>query len=161
MRESIGTTWIFQLVIIFTLIFVAFLALSINYTRAFKIKNEIVTIMEKYEGVGTGEGQSLSIINNYLLNNAYGIKSACHEGEFGALTLKDTTLEYVNTDSRNKKYYYCIKPIPTTSMAKQDQYRFNIRIFFKFSLPIIGDLMTFSIDGTTIDIVNANTSGLY
>lgn len=161
MRQSIGTTWIFQLVIIFTLIFVSFLALSINYTRAFKIKNELVSIMEKYEGVGSGEGQSIAIINNYLLNNAYGIKSGCRDGEFGALSLKNTVLEYVTADNKKNNYYYCIKPIPTTSMAKQNQYRFNIRVFFKFSLPVIGDLMTFSIDGTTMDIVNANTSGIY
>ena len=47
MRQAIGTTWILQLVIIFMLIFVAFLSLSLNYTKAFKIKNEIITTIEK------------------------------------------------------------------------------------------------------------------
>ena len=160
MREAVGTTWIFQLVIIFTLIFVSFLALSINYSRAFRIKNEILSIMEKYEGVGDQEGQSISIINNYLRNNAYGVKGACREGEFGSLSLNDHSLEYVNDFNSNNRYFYCVKAIPTYTLAKQEQYRFNVRIFFKFNLPIIGELMTFSIDGTTMDIVNANTSAL-
>ena len=66
MRESIGATWILQLVIIFMLIFVAFLALSVNYTKAYKIKNEVVTIIEKYEGVSSKKEGSIEIINNYL-----------------------------------------------------------------------------------------------
>ena len=160
MREAVGTTWIFQLVIIFTLIFVSFLALSINYSRAFRIKNEILSIMEKYEGVGDQEGQSISIINNYLRNNAYGVKGSCREGEFGALSLNDNSLEYVTSDGSKNTYYYCVKAISTYTLAKQEQFRFNVRIFFRFNLPIIGELMTFSIDGTTMDIVNANTSAL-
>ena len=44
MRQAIGTTWIMQLVIIFMLIFVAFLALTINYTKAFKMKNREIHI---------------------------------------------------------------------------------------------------------------------
>ena len=43
-----------QLVIIFTLIFVAFISLTINYTRAFKTKNELVSMIEKYEGIEIG-----------------------------------------------------------------------------------------------------------
>ena len=56
MRQAIGTTWVMQLVIIFMLIFVAFLALTINYTKAFKIKNELITFIEKNEGVSEREG---------------------------------------------------------------------------------------------------------
>ena len=48
MRTSIGNTWILQLVIIFMLIFVSFLALSLNYTKAYKLKNELVTMIEKW-----------------------------------------------------------------------------------------------------------------
>ena len=51
MREAIGGTWLTQLIIIFMLIFVAFLALSLNYTKAFKVKNEILSIIEKRERI--------------------------------------------------------------------------------------------------------------
>ena len=59
-----------RLTIIFMLIFVAFLSLSLNYTKAFKIKNEIITTIEKYEGLTSSESKtspgSIKIINNYL-----------------------------------------------------------------------------------------------
>ena len=54
MRQAIGSTWVLQLVIIFMLIFVAFLALSINYTKAFRVKNELVTMIEKFLGRPVG-----------------------------------------------------------------------------------------------------------
>ena len=51
MRESIGGTWITQLVIVMMFVFVAFLALSVNYSKAFRVKNQMISIIEKYGGV--------------------------------------------------------------------------------------------------------------
>ena len=52
------------------LIFVAFLALTLNYTKAFKMKNDIITIIEEREGITNNKNGklngSISLINNYL-----------------------------------------------------------------------------------------------
>ena len=50
MREAIGGAWLFGLVITFIVFFASFLAISVNFSRAFNIKNEIVDMVEKYEG---------------------------------------------------------------------------------------------------------------
>ena len=71
MKQSIGATWITGLVVSFMLIFVSFLSLSVNYNKVFRIKNEALTIIEKYEGAKDGEGSSIQILNNYLLYNNY------------------------------------------------------------------------------------------
>ena len=42
MRESMGGTWLFGIVIVFIALFASFLAYSISYTRAFNVKNEII-----------------------------------------------------------------------------------------------------------------------
>lgn len=55
MRESIGGTWIMGIVMLFIVLFASFLALSINYTKAFRVKNEIINIIEKHEGYTTGD----------------------------------------------------------------------------------------------------------
>ncbi len=149
MRQAIGSTWIMQLVIIFMLIFVAFLALTINYTKAFKIKNELVTMIEKYEGLSVGKNGSVALINNYLKYNNYTIKSTCEEGEWGAKSLDSEVLEYSES---KEKYYYCVKKTSTATIGLQDRAKYTIRIFFHFSLPVIGELFTFSVDGDTIDI---------
>ena len=51
MRESIGTQTIFKAVLIFTFLFSGFIAVAITYNKAYKIKNEVINILEKYEGV--------------------------------------------------------------------------------------------------------------
>lgn len=153
MRQSIGSTWIMQLVIIFTLIFVAFISLTINYTRAFKTKNELVSMIEKYEGIGLGEETgAITIINNYLSYNNYSVQGKCEENEYGATSITSIALEPA---TNNKKYYYCVRKESTATSAMPNRARYRIRIFFHFSLPIIGDLFTFSVEGTTIDISHA------
>ena len=50
MREAIGGTWLFGLVITFIVFFASFLAISVNYSKAFNVKNNIVDMISKYEG---------------------------------------------------------------------------------------------------------------
>lgn len=151
MRQAIGSTWILQLVIVFMLIFVAFLTLSINYTRAFKIKNEIMSMVEKYEGMKEGTDGSVALINNYLKYYNYSSTHACEEGEYGAPNLDSPTLE--KADGRTK-YYYCVSRISTKTTTFPDRSKYGLKIFFKFNLPVLGDLFTFTVRGTTIDINN-------
>ena len=53
MREAIGGTWLFGIVILFIALFSAFLAYSVSYTKAFNTKNEIINIIERNEGFTT------------------------------------------------------------------------------------------------------------
>ena len=51
MRESVGSTWLFGIVLAFTLIFSGFLVLALSYSKAYKLKNEVTSMIEKYEGL--------------------------------------------------------------------------------------------------------------
>lgn len=66
MRESIGGLWLFSIVITFIVLFVSFLAYSISYTRAFKVKNEIINYIERAEGFTTTEGDIRNISSDEL-----------------------------------------------------------------------------------------------
>ena len=50
MKEAIGGGWLLGFVAVFIVIFSAYLAISINYTKAFKVKNKIINIIEEKEG---------------------------------------------------------------------------------------------------------------
>lgn len=152
MRQAIGTTWIMQLVIIFMLIFVAFLALTINYTKAFKIKNELISIIERNEGIKETADGSVGLINNYLLYNNYTVQGSCEVGEYGG---KDLNINTISEVIAGEKYSYCVKKISTSTPTTPKRARYEVRIFFRFSLPIIGDLITFPVEGTTINITNS------
>ena len=150
MREAIGGTWITQLVIIFMLIFVAFLALSLNYSKAFQMKNEMLTMIEKKEGLTTGSNGSIALINNYLAMNNYHVKKSCKIGTYGVSDLRGTTIEQVTNDG--KTFYYCIEKIKSPSSKHTNQVFYKVNMFFYFNLPVVGDIFKFTINGATNDI---------
>lgn len=57
MRNSMGMTWTFQIMLIFILIFASFLAIYINFNKAFKMKNEVINIIERNEGISDSNGR--------------------------------------------------------------------------------------------------------
>ena len=156
MRQATGTTTLFQIVIGFTLLFAAFLSVAITYNRVFRLKNETLGIIERYEGISD---KSLGIINNYLKNSGYTTKRNCEKDEFGVDNLDRNVYEKV--DNENKKYYYCLSDYTQTN-ANGDQIFYKIKLFFNFNLPFIGDLVTFKITGETkgIKLWDINEQGL-
>lgn len=51
MKEAIGGVLSLNLILIFLVIISCYLAFSVNYTKAFRVKNEIRSIIEKNEGL--------------------------------------------------------------------------------------------------------------
>ena len=154
MKEAVGTTTIFKLVLAFTLLFSGFLAISITYNKVYKLKNETVSIIEKYEGVNR---KSLRIINNYLHNSGYNIKGHCESGEYG---VKDLNYEDYELAKNNEEYYYCLNYYckNRTCSLNDNQIFYKVKVFFKFNLPFFGDLTTFKVTGDTkaIKLYNRN-----
>ena len=152
MREAFGTTWSFQLIIIFILIFACFLSLVISYSRAYTLKNEMLTIIEKYEGVSKDSSNyegSAKIINNYLNQNSYQTMGKCYvngENWIGALDLDNVSFEAATPGT---EYYYCFKETKSTN----NTIYYNVRLFYKFNLPVLGDITTFKIEGQTNSFV--------
>lgn len=53
MRESIGGGWLMSIVVLFIVLFSGYLAVSVNYSKAFKVKNYILSVIEQREGYTT------------------------------------------------------------------------------------------------------------
>ena len=156
MKNTVTTSEIFKYILLFTFLFAAFLALAITYNRVFKLKNETISIIEEYEGVSN---ISLNIINNYLNNNGYSTKGQCELNEYGIKNLDSMDPELVT--NTNEKYMYCLKYYcdpdsqcrvggESNPNAPNNNYiYYNVKLFFKFNLPFIGELFTFKISGET------------
>lgn len=160
MRESIGSTWVFMLVIVFILLFVSFLTLALTYSKSFKTKNELINIIEKYEGVSS---DSVKVINNYLSYSGYDVKAHCPSDKndwLASTNLNSTTLVKAQ---KNQQYYYCVRRDYATMPVKGGKSKKNkksvfyeIVIFYRFNLPIIDTVTKFNVDGLTGDIVKTS-----
>ena len=140
MREAIGGTWLFGLVITFIVFFASFLAISINYTKAFNVKNNILDIISKYEGNNCNARKA---IGDYLTDIGYLVPGKCGD-DYTPYNSNGNEL------TSGEKGFFCVKKVTTdesTVVVEKDYYQ--VKIFFKFDLPVIGDLTTFNIKGET------------
>ena len=58
MNEGIGSSTIIVIIVVFIAIASAYMAYNVNYTKAFRVKNKIISLYEEYEGDCNGECQS-------------------------------------------------------------------------------------------------------
>ncbi|MGM9875634.1 MAG: hypothetical protein ACI310_00160 [Bacilli bacterium] len=77
MREAFGGAFMIKLMLIFLAIYIAFIAVALNYAKAFRVKNKIIDIIEQNEGIkqsdyiDTKEGSVIGDINTYLNSVSY------------------------------------------------------------------------------------------
>ncbi len=64
MRESIGGALTLEIIIIFMVLVNSYLAFSVNYSRAFKVKNAIIDLIENNEGYPTGNAVNCTTNDN-------------------------------------------------------------------------------------------------
>ena len=154
MREAIGGTWLFGLVITFIVFFASFLAISINYSKAFNTKNNIVDLISKYEG---NNCNSRKKIGEYLSDVGYLVPGTCPEENVEYMGVTNT-YKYIGYDMNGNpvptgnKAYYCISENSTDNDTVLDKNFYRVIVFFKIDLPVVGDLTTFRIKGETESI---------
>ena len=154
MREAIGGAWIYALVMIFMMIFVSYLAISLNHTRAFMTKDEVVRIIELNEGFNN---RSREIIENYLYSAGYRVRGFCDNDRM--MEDRSARGEGIGPDG-NGRFLYCINgPFLTRDSTEvRPVGYYTVTLFFRFDLPVIGNILTFPVTGRTRPIHHLNDS---
>lgn len=70
MRDALGGVVNIQFILVFIVIVSGYLAFSVNYTKAFRVKNKIITTIEQYGGVDSEEAKAS--IKSYMDQIGYG-----------------------------------------------------------------------------------------
>jgi hypothetical protein len=73
MREAIGGAMTLEIIIVFLVLVNSYLAFSVNYTRAFRVKNAIIDLIENYEGFPV-DGVSCNGTNSSSSNPEFNTK---------------------------------------------------------------------------------------
>ena len=149
MKQAISGTWVYITVLIFMVILIAYVTISINYSNAYELGEQVIKVIEQYEGYNN---KSRLAINNIIEGNNHLVRGGCSEGSDKVKVVggKGTTYD---TSLRQGPYDYCIKR--TTGEADgATKYYYETTIFFSFSLPVLGDLFTFKIPGQTAGMRN-------
>lgn len=149
MKESIGGTWLFTIVIFFVILFTGYMCLSINHTKAFNVKNALIRIIER-NGSGKSSAASLGLdiyfideVREELEEVGYRVNGKCQPGwtafnENGQMSL--------NSDNAA----FCIRRISSSSgNLGAPMYYYQVETFYHLEIPIIRSIFRLSIKGDT------------
>ena len=127
MREAIGGTWLFQIVILFILLFTGYMCLSINYTRGFDVKDKIINEIERYGGFkqSNSDDYALGNIVEYMKKVGYRATGKCgKQFDGGVGCTRDGKCDDI-TDYNNNNYAFCIKEVKYNNLGE------NLNEFYK------------------------------
>ena len=105
--------------------------------------------MEKYEGLTNSSYQT---INNYLATSNYQEFGNCPEGWYGIKSLEAGRDSGTEIAVSGTKYYWCFQKFQGTNINFPERAYYKIKLFFKFDLPVIGQIATFDVDGQTYEM---------
>lgn len=165
MKEAVGGGWLFTIVIIMVLLFASFISISTNYSRSYKVKDEIIKAIQRNHGVNE---DSLKQINSYLNDVGYRTTGLCPKD--GDLWLGFSYDNDTSDVSNSRGANYCIKKHTITYRYKNSQglcisngaighpesAYYSVMTFFKLDMPVIRQLFHLRIDGETSIIYMLN-----
>lgn len=157
MKESIGATYILAICMTLIVLFTGYLAISVNYSKAFRIKSEIVSQIEnnkKYDGGVEEKVKSYLTAQGYT---AYGecpstivVKDEDFKDTESGWKLKTCIQNSVpkNSDKCNACIYHLDVGSDLDNICEKRSY-YKVITFFKFDIPIVNTLLTFKVSGDT------------
>lgn len=154
MKEAIGGTWVFTLVITLLAVFTCFVSISTNYTRTYNIKDKIVTIITNKRGLNKA---AITQINEELLEIGYGGKGNCPSDSGCWFGFSKNNND--NVSSYASEVNYCIKRnviigqnadgTTTGAIGHPAQNYYSVAVFFTIDMPVLGEMFTLSVEGET------------
>lgn len=154
MKESMSNALILNLIIIFLFIFVILFAGSTAYTKAFKVKNRIISIIERNETTvitkGINNSAVITEINSALKDAGYTVAmnndtkcSAALNKRFGN---QNQTYNVVNTGTNS--YRYCVAEFYDDNSPMHGRY-YAVITYMYFEIPLINKKLEFPVYGET------------
>lgn len=129
MKEAIGTSFVFNMIMVFVGVMIALLVGALAYSKGFKIRNRIIDIVQKYEGYTIDAREE---IDSNLRDIGYQIVDKECKNREGATMVQDSD------------YRYCIYQYNTTKGPY-----YGVTVFIHFDIPILGDWVEIPIYGET------------
>lgn len=141
MKEAIGNASVFGLAIAFIGIMILVFLSSLNYTKAFKIKNRLVDIIEQYDDGYSMENRDAinTQIETVLREIGYGVNTSnkqCPNIEKNGQTYTVLNNTY--------NYRYCIYEFSSTRGSY-----YKVIAYMQLDIPVIGEYIQIPVSGET------------
>ena len=152
MRDAIGGAMLLNLVLVFVSAIILLFVSVLSYSKAYRIKNRIVEVIEKNELYDQNVGVE---INDDLTNTGYNTDSPIEKCKNIKTNLSANKYNNLSNNlNDNYGYYYCVFEVCN---IRDDEEKcidpngkyYVVTTFIKFDIPIVGDTLMFPVYGET------------
>ena len=155
MREAIGQTFLFNLVITLVGVMIFVLIGATAYSKTYRIKTKIVDIMEKYKGHENVYDEAKYEISEYLYSIGYrrnkNATQKCPDPKKNVLDKNDdfhSDSSYKRLNEQSENFHYCVYEFDSGVGLNRGKY-YGVLVYIYFDFPIIGDLLEIPVYGET------------
>lgn len=177
MKEAMGGISLFQIVIAFILLFTGIMCLTINKSKAYGVKDEIINVIESSSLATYNSGNILSektseSIAELLREAGYRVTGKCPDDEWVGY---DRTGRVTSTNDAT----FCVKASLVNDTFKKDlenkcsnnkcrittddfptMVYYDIVLFYQLDIPALNDIMNFRLQGSTKVIYDGNIENI-
>lgn len=166
MRDSIGGVFIFNIVILFILLFTGIMCLTINRSKAYQVKDSIISVIEDNEGIYISKSLDYGS-NNSVLKEIIDLTS---EASYRTTGTCPTGYKGYNREGEisSTEPFLCIKETTVSSSVTSGDYNissdekgcyYSIIVFYKLDIPVLKEVFSFSITGETKTLYSDKCGG--
>lgn len=151
MKDAVGGSLLLNIVVIFVSIVILFFAGIMAYSKAYKIKNRIIEVVEKYETYdnyiynGSQSRKSVQELleedlrkSGYIVATPQQVESKCGTSTGNLNTSEYLYCVYLKSCDETDRYGNCV-----------GQRHYEVVTYIHFDFPVIGKLLTFEVHGET------------
>lgn len=151
MKESVGILSLTNIVIFFILVFTGYLCITLNQTKAYNVKNQVISIIQKNGGINQ---EAVTEIQEYMSEVGYRSTGKCDSEDISSVTNYAIT-QREGLQINGQQGMICIArhnindnlPDATGQFPKAAYY--DIKVFFALDMPIINNVFNFNLKGST------------
>lgn len=148
MRDAVGGTFMIKVLLVFLAVYICFIAVALNYAKAFRVKNKIIDIIEQNEGfdIDSKDTSDTSVrgrIDIYLKSVNYNITDIDRLAKDTDGTCYDRGYCIIEYDSNNIEGKLSGKYYKVTTFVKLEFPFFNLTI----PIRVVGETRKVLIEG--------------
>lgn len=171
MKESIGNTMLYNIVIVFVIVFIGLFVTSITYSKGYKVKNRMIEVIEKTYPICISQNKTFNDCNKMITDkinnelNTIGYRGAPLNWNSKPCTdilvknINTNLVKYVNVTS--SQYQVCFAAINASGsdyVSNNSNVYYVVNAYMYLDLPLIGDNLQLPVRGETKTFLPGITS---
>lgn len=129
MRDAFGGEFMLRLMLVFIVIYVAFAAISLNYAKAFRIKNKVISYIEEND-ITSLDDINCDTLGKIITKNQY--NKTCKMGN-----------GLISDEENNSIGYCCNGVIISLKERTNTEYIYNINTYADWNIGALNMILTF------------------